>query len=177
MAVVEREIRHVKDGAWRQDNASLRYAPGISKEELWAAHLVAKQLLIDYVNATTGAGLSSSVFTIGFARRATEWKRADLLFHDIGRLASIHERAGPIQLVFGGKAHPHDQSGKDLIRRPRPPQVGPGKVRDGTGHNEREHHNSDELQNDTGHKKCVQGCSADSGLLGRLLSHVRRGVV
>jgi len=107
--------RHI--GAWRQDNASLRYALGIAKDELWAAHLGAKQQLIDYVNATRGAGLSSSVFTIGFARRATEWKRADLLFHDIGRLASIHERAGPFQLIFAGKAHPHDQSGKDLIRR------------------------------------------------------------
>jgi len=57
------------------------------------------------------------VFTIGFARRATEWKRADLLFHDVERLALIQQRAGPIQLIFGGKAHPHDQSGKDLIKR------------------------------------------------------------
>ncbi len=107
--------RHI--GVWRQDNASLRYALGIPKEELWAAHLAAKRRLIDYVNATTGANFSTDVFTIGFARRATEWKRADLLFHDVGRLAAVHERVGPIQLVFGGKAHPQDQSGKDLIRR------------------------------------------------------------
>ncbi len=107
--------RHI--GAWRHDNASLRSALGIPKEELWAAHLEAKQQLVDYVNATTGARLSTGAFTIGFARRATEWKRADLLFHDIRRLASIHERAGPIQLIFAGKAHPYDQSGKDLIRR------------------------------------------------------------
>jgi len=107
--------RHI--GAWRQDNASLRYVLGVSTQELWAAHLAAKQALIDYVNKATGAALSSTEFTLGFARRATEWKRADLLFHDIARLASIHERAGPIQLIFAGKAHPQDQSGKDLLRR------------------------------------------------------------
>ncbi len=107
--------RHI--AGWRQDNASLRYALGIPKEELWLAHLGAKLPLIDHVNSTTGAGLSSSVFTIGFARRATEWKRADLLFQDVGRLAAIHDRAGPIQLIFAGKAHPHDSSGKQLIRR------------------------------------------------------------
>jgi glycogen phosphorylase len=74
-------------------------------------------MLIDHVNATSGVGFSSNVFTIGFARRATAWKRADLLFHDVGRLMAINERVGPFQLIFAGKAHPHDESGKDLIRR------------------------------------------------------------
>jgi glycogen phosphorylase len=106
--------RHIS--AWRQDNASLRYALGIPKQELWAAHLAAKQALLDQVNATSGAGLAGNVFTIGFARRATAWKRADLLFHDSARLAAINERAGPFQVIFAGKAHPHDESGKDLIR-------------------------------------------------------------
>jgi glycogen phosphorylase len=107
--------RHID--AWRQDNASLRYALGIPKQELWAAHLAAKQMLIDHVNATAAAGFAGNVFTVGFARRATGWKRADLLFHDAARLSAIHERAGPFQVVFAGKAHPNDESGKDLIRR------------------------------------------------------------
>ena len=107
--------RHI--GAWRQDNASLRYALRIPKQELWAAHLAAKSALIDHVHATADANLSVNAFTIGCARRATGWKRADLVFHDIARLATIHERMGPFQLIFAGKAHPQDESGKDLIRR------------------------------------------------------------
>jgi starch phosphorylase len=57
------------------------------------------------------------VFTLGFARRATPYKRADLVFTDPGRLAQIASSVGPIQIVFGGKAHPNDGGGKDLIRR------------------------------------------------------------
>jgi starch phosphorylase len=107
--------RHIED--WRVDNASLRYVMGIPKQELWAAHLTAKQALLERVNSRNGAALAGNTFTIGFARRATAWKRADLLFHDLARLAAIHERAGPFQLIYAGKAHPHDDSGKDLIRR------------------------------------------------------------
>ena len=106
--------RHI--GAWREDNACLRYALGIPRHELWAAHLTARQDLVAWVNQRTGAGLLSNVFTIGFARRATTWKRADLLFHDIERLLALHANAGPIQIVYAGKAHPRDSGGKDLIR-------------------------------------------------------------
>jgi starch phosphorylase len=106
--------RHVPD--WRQDNASLRYVLGIPKLELWDAHVGAKLELIKYVNEKTGAAMDPNVFTIGFARRATAWKRADLVFCDVARLRSIHARAGAIQLVFGGKAHPNDEAGKALIR-------------------------------------------------------------
>jgi starch phosphorylase len=107
--------RHIPD--WRQDNASLRHALGIPKLELWQAHTDAKRELIECVNATTGAAMDPTVFTIGFARRATPWKRADLLFRDIARLKAIHTRAGAVQLIYGGKAHPHDDVGKALIRR------------------------------------------------------------
>jgi starch phosphorylase len=57
------------------------------------------------------------VFTIGFARRATTWKRADLLFFDPERLKAIAQRVGTLQLVFSGKAHPQDEPGKAMIRR------------------------------------------------------------
>ena len=110
-AVLDRHI-----GAWREDNASLRYALGIPRHELWAAHQSARQDLIAWVNQRTGAGLFSNTFTLGFARRATTWKRADLLFHDIDRLLALHEHAGPIQIVYAGKAHPRDGAGKELIR-------------------------------------------------------------
>jgi starch phosphorylase len=55
--------------------------------------------------------------TIGFARRATPYKRADLIFSDLDRLTKIARNIGKVQIVFGGKAHPHDGGGKELIRR------------------------------------------------------------
>ena len=61
--------------------------------------------------------LDESVLTIGFARRAATYKRADLLFKDIDRLKSIAQSAGPIQILYAGKAHPHDAGGKALIQR------------------------------------------------------------
>ncbi|WP_297835332.1 alpha-glucan family phosphorylase, partial [Thermomonas sp.] len=111
-AVIDRHI-----AAWREDNASLRSALGIPRHELWAAHQAAKQDLVAWVNQRTGATLFSNTFTIGFARRATPYKRADLLFHDLQRLLALHRSAGPIQVVYGGKAHPRDGGGKDLIRQ------------------------------------------------------------
>jgi len=107
--------RHI--AAWREDNASLRYALGIPKQELWMAHQQAKDALIRSVNERGGVSLAPNVFTIGFARRATTWKRADLLFHDVQRLLALHRKAGSLQIVYGGKAHPHDEGGKELIRR------------------------------------------------------------
>jgi starch phosphorylase len=59
--------------------------------------------------------MNYDTLTIGFARRATAYKRADLLFSDPDRLARIGE--GKVQIVYAGKAHPKDESGKMLIRR------------------------------------------------------------
>ncbi len=106
--------RHIT--ARREDNARLRYALGIPRHEVWAAHQTAKEDLVRVVNHRTGVGMFSNVFTLGFARRATPYKRADLLFHDVPRLFALHHAAGPIQIVYAGKAHPRDGGGKDLIR-------------------------------------------------------------
>ena len=57
------------------------------------------------------------MFTIGFARRATAYKRADLLFIDIERLKAIAAAGGGLQIVFAGKAHPQDEAGKEQIQR------------------------------------------------------------
>ncbi len=86
----------------------------IPDEVLWNAHLAAKKHLISYVEETTGVELSPDLLTIGFARRTTAYKRADLLFRDPERLARIG--AGKIQIVYAGKAHPKDKPGKQLIR-------------------------------------------------------------
>ncbi|WP_435628534.1 alpha-glucan family phosphorylase [Candidatus Ferrigenium straubiae] len=102
---------------WREDNASLRYALNLSKRHIWAAHRQAKEALLAEVNRRTGMNFEPDVFTIGFARRAAVYKRADLLFWDTARLIGIAETVGPFQLVYAGKAHPQDTPGKEVIRR------------------------------------------------------------
>jgi len=102
---------------WRQDNLSLRYALGIPRQEIWQAHSHAKKQLLHYVNQESNAGMDSDVFTIGFARRAATYKRADLLFSDIERLEAIATQHGGLQIVYAGKAHPQDEAGKEQIRR------------------------------------------------------------
>ena len=102
---------------WRTDNLYLRYAVGIPLPEIRAAHAEAKQQFLSEVAQRHKVELDPKVFTLGFARRATPYKRADLMFADTGRLAQIAEKVGPMQIVFGGKAHPHDMGGKELIKR------------------------------------------------------------
>jgi starch phosphorylase len=102
---------------WRRDNQYLRYAIDIPLEEILDAHVLTKAALFAEVHRRTGVKLDPAVLTIGFARRATPYKRADLIFSDIKRLKGIAERSGRIQLVFGGKAHPRDEGGKTLIKQ------------------------------------------------------------
>jgi starch phosphorylase len=102
---------------WRTDNNYLRYAIGIPLEEIRAAHIDAKEALIEEVARRTGRTLDHRTFTIGFARRATPYKRADLIFSNPQRLAQLAEAVGPVQILYGGKAHPNDHGGKELIRR------------------------------------------------------------
>ena len=107
--------RHIP--AWRSDNVYLRYVIGVTTGEIQAAHSEAKRNLFDQVKSKTGVALDPSVMTIGFARRAATYKRFDLLFTDDARLREITEAAGPLQIIFAGKAHPQDDEGKAQIRR------------------------------------------------------------
>ncbi len=87
----------------------------IPDEEIWEAHQEAKKILVSYIQESTAVALNPEVLTFGFARRATAYKRADLLFTDLERLKSIG--TGKIQIIYAGKAHPNDQPGKALIER------------------------------------------------------------
>jgi len=107
--------RHILE--WRRDNLYFRYAIGIPLNEIRDAHIQSKHALLDQVAQATGAQLDPKVLTIGFARRATAYKRPDLLFSDLERLKSIARTVGPIQLIYAGKAHPQDEPGKEQIRR------------------------------------------------------------
>ncbi|MCS7338698.1 MAG: alpha-glucan family phosphorylase [Verrucomicrobiae bacterium] len=102
---------------WREDNFSLRYALSIPADEVWAAHRAAKRDLLVHVNRETNAGMDMDILTIGFARRATAYKRADLLFRDLERLRAIATKVGRLQIIYAGKAHPRDHEGKSLIQR------------------------------------------------------------
>jgi len=101
---------------WRTDNNYLRYAISIPLPSVREAHAEAKGELFAEIARVSGVQLDPKVLTIGFARRASTYKRADLLFHDPERLRQIAREVGPIQLVYGGKAHPKDEGGKNLIR-------------------------------------------------------------
>ena len=102
---------------WRCDPYSLRYALRISKADIWETHMLEKRRILDYVNEKYNVGMDKDILTIGFARRATSYKRPNLLFHDMNRLWSIANELGPIQIIFGGKAHPNDGEGKNLIKQ------------------------------------------------------------
>jgi starch phosphorylase len=110
-----RELLDTKIPDWRTDNSSLRYALGIAHDDIWHAHQQAKRSLIEYANKTCNAGMDQSDMTVGFARRATLYKRASLIFSDTDRLRTIADHCGPIQIIFAGKAHPKDKQGKELI--------------------------------------------------------------
>jgi len=106
---------HIPD--WRRNYFSLRYAIGIPAEAVRQAHEETKRQLFDEVNRQTNAGFDHHALTIGCARRAAVYKRPTLIFRNPERLRQIAQRHGHLQIVFGGKAHPHDHEGKALIQQ------------------------------------------------------------
>ena len=107
----------------------------IPETELWRTHERRRERLVTFARQRlkqqlTRVGASSAevrtvedilnpeALTIGFARRFTSYKRATLLFQDLDRLAQIlNHPIYPVQIIFAGKAHPHDDEGKLLIQR------------------------------------------------------------
>ena len=107
----------------------------IDDAELWEAQQIIKSQLVGYVHrqvcaqeaARQGGGeaceitmerLDPAVLTIGFARRFATYKRGSMVLSDENRLEKlVSDTERPIQLVFAGKAHPHDEPGKHLIQR------------------------------------------------------------
>jgi starch phosphorylase len=108
--LLDKNIQH-----WRRDNLYLRNAIEIPLQEIIAAHCQSKETLLAEVASRTGLVLNPKVLTLGFARRAATYKRADLLFTDPERLLKIAQAAGGLQILYAGKAHPQDEPGKALI--------------------------------------------------------------
>jgi starch phosphorylase len=106
----------------------------ISDEELWRTHERRRERLVAFVRdrireqyTRTGAverrirqaedALSPYALTLCFARRFATYKRGNLLLRDPERLLRlVKDNERPVQLIFAGKAHPHDMPGKELIR-------------------------------------------------------------
>ena len=102
--------------AWRCDNLYLRNLVDLPEEAILQAHARAKEDLLAEVASRTGLVMNPRVLTLGFARRAATYKRANLLFSDPERLQAIAAKAGGLQILYAGKAHPQDGPGKGLIR-------------------------------------------------------------
>jgi len=99
---------------WRTKPSLLLGLNDITDDEINNAHLHQKNILLKYANQQSKKILSSEILTIGFARRAAEYKRARLIFSNIDRLADLGKNK--IQIIFSGKAHPKDEKGKDIIQ-------------------------------------------------------------
>lgn len=105
--------RHIP--GWENDPGRLIQAIHIPPADIWNAHQANKMRLMAAIMEQTGRQFDPNTLTIGFARRAAQYKRADLIFSNVKRLVEIG--AGRIQLVFSGKAHPKDDGGKALLQR------------------------------------------------------------
>ncbi|WXG39562.1 MAG: alpha-glucan family phosphorylase [Candidatus Freyarchaeum deiterrae] len=99
---------------WAKEPELLVRVDIIPNEEIWEAHAAQKKKLIDSINETTKVGMDYNTLTIGFGRRATAYKRATLIFSDENKLRHIDQQT-KMQIIFGGKAHPKDESGKEII--------------------------------------------------------------
>ena len=102
---------------WRRRNADLRLAQRIPAEALLKAHAKAKRDMLATVEERTGRALDPEVMTIVFARRMTDYKRPGMIFTRLERLRQIARDAGKLQIIFAGKAHPHDHRGKEIIQQ------------------------------------------------------------
>jgi starch phosphorylase len=115
-------------GVWRRIGR-------IPDSELWRTHKRGREQLVDFARkrlkdqlrqvgvsakeiAVADEVLDPEALTIGFARRFATYKRGTLLLRDIERLAAIlNNPERPVQIIIGGKAHPADHHGKELIRQ------------------------------------------------------------
>lgn len=102
---------------WETHPAILRYIDGIPTEDIKQAHQINKDILNTYLASHSEHQYLPGAFTIGFARRATEYKRAHLIFSDIDRLLTLAEQYKGLNIIFAGKAYHTDTVGFDIIKR------------------------------------------------------------
>jgi len=124
--------------AWHEHSGESRIWEGIESiddGELWETHLSLKARLLGFVRRRAveqavrrseppaelqrlGRVLTPDALTIGFARRFATYKRANLILADLENIAAmINDPRRPVQFVFAGKAHPHDEPGKRVLQQ------------------------------------------------------------
>lgn len=82
--------------------------------DLWATHTEIKGELIQFIADRSGIQLNPDNLLIGFSRRAAPYKRSDLIFSQ-PEIIEPYLESGKIQIVFSGKAHPLDDTGKKIV--------------------------------------------------------------
>ncbi len=135
----------------RQDEPKLwEGVHDIPNIEFWRVHTSLKHDLFNYIRSsvrnrwkqggmdpilsvTSGTLLDPEVLTIGFARRFATYKRANLIFHDLGRVKRLlSDSEQPLQIIFAGKAHPQDEPGKQILQSVynmcKDPSIGAGRI-------------------------------------------------
>ena len=100
---------------WRFDPSVFKNIFKVNTYEIRQAHVKAKEDLFDYERSHSDVHLKDDLLTIGYARRATEYKRPLLVFTDLERLGKLAK--GKVQFLFAGKSHPADNNAKNMIRR------------------------------------------------------------
>ncbi len=101
---------------WRHDQSRLAGATRLPDDALGRARASCRAELVQFVNAQTQAGLSEDLPLLGFARRMTGYKRANLVLRDPERLQALARQFGGLQIVFAGRAHPRDTEGQGIIQ-------------------------------------------------------------
>lgn len=135
------QMRRLYDRYFAQDWMSRMGEPDVWSKiynvdpgELWETHNILKTQMIRFVRQRVSALsrrhqeedkaiekarkiLDPNVLTLGFATRFETYQRASLIFRDLDRIDQIvNNSQRPVQLIFAGKAHPKDESGKQFIQ-------------------------------------------------------------
>jgi starch phosphorylase len=103
--------------SWRNDGRALAEVIKIPLSEIKVAHKENKNILIQKIKELSGEILDDKIFTLGWSRRFSPYKRPDLIFKDLERLEKIANKFGGLQMVFAGKAYPLDVEGQNLIKQ------------------------------------------------------------
>ena len=98
---------------WVDDRITNAYE---NNGDLWNTHITVKKELIEFIKERTGTKLSADKLLIGFSRRAAPYKRSDLIFTS-EEIISPLLKSGKVQIVFSGKAHPLDDTGKEIVSK------------------------------------------------------------
>lgn len=101
----------VHNKTWQDKDIVQAYKSG---DGLWDTHMRLKKTMMEEISRRNHVKFDEQVLTIGFARRAAPYKRSDLIFHDKKIIADLLMRK-KLQIVFSGKAHPNDLTGKKII--------------------------------------------------------------